>query len=98
MKLARLGLIDGRNLHVDQRWGNDDLDRIRMFAKELIELKPDAVLATRDCVAAGACSRAQPRGAYSGRIRRDPSRDRSRLPDAGVPQRPSPRPTLTPAC
>jgi putative tryptophan/tyrosine transport system substrate-binding protein len=38
-------LIDGRNLNVDQRWGNDDLDRIRMFAKELIELKPDAVLA-----------------------------------------------------
>jgi putative tryptophan/tyrosine transport system substrate-binding protein len=44
-ELARLGLIDGRNLHVNQRWGNDDLDRIRMFAKELIELKPDAVLA-----------------------------------------------------
>jgi putative tryptophan/tyrosine transport system substrate-binding protein len=44
-ELARLGLIDGRNMHVVQRWGNDDLDRIRMFAKELIELKPDAMLA-----------------------------------------------------
>jgi putative tryptophan/tyrosine transport system substrate-binding protein len=43
-ELARLGWVDGRNLQVDQRWGNDDLDRIRMFAKELIELKPDAVL------------------------------------------------------
>jgi putative tryptophan/tyrosine transport system substrate-binding protein len=44
-ELARLGWVDGRNLQIDQRWGNDDLDRIRMFAKELIELKPDAVLA-----------------------------------------------------
>jgi putative tryptophan/tyrosine transport system substrate-binding protein len=44
-ELARLGWVDGRNLQIDQRWGNDDLDRIQMFAKELVELKPDAVLA-----------------------------------------------------
>jgi putative ABC transport system substrate-binding protein len=41
--LSDLGWIDGRNLRLDLRWPGGDLDRIRMFAKELVELKPDVI-------------------------------------------------------
>jgi putative ABC transport system substrate-binding protein len=41
--LSDLGWIDGRNLRLDLRWPGGDLDRIRMFAKDLVELKPDVI-------------------------------------------------------
>jgi putative tryptophan/tyrosine transport system substrate-binding protein len=43
--LAELGWIDGRNLRMEIRWGRGDIDRIRTFAKELVVLQPDVILA-----------------------------------------------------
>jgi putative ABC transport system substrate-binding protein len=43
--LAGLGWVEGRNLHVDYRWGAADVDRIQAFAKELVGLKPDLLVA-----------------------------------------------------
>jgi putative ABC transport system substrate-binding protein len=44
-ELARLGWVDGRNVRIDQRWTNYDVARAREFAKELVELQPDVILA-----------------------------------------------------
>jgi ABC-type uncharacterized transport system substrate-binding protein len=43
--LAKLGWTEGRNLRIELRWGAGDADRISTFAKELVELRPDAVVA-----------------------------------------------------
>jgi putative tryptophan/tyrosine transport system substrate-binding protein len=42
--LAKLGWTEGSNLRLELRWGAFDPDRIRTFAKELVELQPDAIL------------------------------------------------------
>jgi putative ABC transport system substrate-binding protein len=44
--LAALGWTDGRNLRIDVRWAGGNLDRTRMFAKELVDLRPDMILAS----------------------------------------------------
>src|SRR5262249_57319743 len=41
--LAKLGWSEGNNLRVELRWGAADPDRIRTLAKELIDLRPDAI-------------------------------------------------------
>jgi putative ABC transport system substrate-binding protein len=41
--LARLGWSEGNNLRIEVRWGAADPDRIRTLAKELVELRPDAI-------------------------------------------------------
>ena len=43
-RLAELGWIDGRNLRIDYRWASGDVDRVRAFAKELVELSPDIIV------------------------------------------------------
>jgi putative tryptophan/tyrosine transport system substrate-binding protein len=43
-RLAQLGWVDGRNLRIDYRWASGDVDRIRAFAKELVELSPDIIV------------------------------------------------------
>ena len=43
--LAESGWIDGRDLRTEVRWGGGDVDRIRTFAKELVALQPDVILA-----------------------------------------------------
>ena len=43
--LAELGWIEGRNLRMEIRWGGSDVDRIRTFAKDLVALRPDVVVA-----------------------------------------------------
>jgi putative tryptophan/tyrosine transport system substrate-binding protein len=43
--LAELGWIDGRNLRMEVRWGAGDVDRIGTFAKELVALQPDVIVA-----------------------------------------------------
>jgi putative tryptophan/tyrosine transport system substrate-binding protein len=43
--LAELGWSDGRNLRMDVRWDGDNVDRQRMYAKELVDLQPDVILA-----------------------------------------------------
>ena len=41
--LGELGWADARNVRVEIRWAADNLDRLRMFAKELVELQPDVL-------------------------------------------------------
>jgi len=41
--LAELGWNDRRNLRLDVRWGAGDVDRLRMVARELVELQPDVI-------------------------------------------------------
>src|SRR4029453_1426343 len=43
--LAELGWIDGRNLRVELRWGGSDVNQIRTFAKELVALQPELIVA-----------------------------------------------------
>jgi putative ABC transport system substrate-binding protein len=42
--LGELGWMKGRNLRMDTRFGAGNPDRIRMFAKELVDLKPDVLI------------------------------------------------------
>src|SRR5437016_5486650 len=44
--LQQLGWIDGRNVRIDIRWGEDDADRERKYAAELVALAPDVILAS----------------------------------------------------
>jgi putative ABC transport system substrate-binding protein len=43
--LAEGGWTDGRNLRMEVRWGGGDVNRTRTFAKELVALQPDVILA-----------------------------------------------------
>jgi len=43
--LRRLGWIEGQNLQIEHRWTNGDPDRARTLAKELVELRPDVIVA-----------------------------------------------------
>ena len=43
-RLSELGWIDGRNVHIDYRWGAGSVERMRLFARELVQLKPDALV------------------------------------------------------
>jgi putative ABC transport system substrate-binding protein len=43
--LAQLGWAEGRNLRVDVRWTNGDVQRAGILAKELVALQPDVILA-----------------------------------------------------
>ena len=42
--LAKLGWTEGSNLRIEVRWTGYDPDRIKTFAKELVDLRPDAIL------------------------------------------------------
>ena len=44
--LAELGWAEGRNVRIDVRWGGSNVDLLHTFAKELIGLQPDVLLAT----------------------------------------------------
>jgi putative ABC transport system substrate-binding protein len=44
--LHQLGWIDGRNVRIDVRWGEDKIDRERKYAAELVALAPDIVMAS----------------------------------------------------
>ena len=44
--LAELGWTDGGNVRMEVRWAGGNVDRLRMFAKELVDLQPEAILAT----------------------------------------------------
>jgi putative ABC transport system substrate-binding protein len=43
--LAESGWTGGRNLRMEVRWGGGDVNRTRTFAKELVALQPDVILA-----------------------------------------------------
>ena len=42
-RLDELGWIDGRNIHIDYRWGAGSVERMRLFAKELVQLNPEVI-------------------------------------------------------
>jgi ABC-type uncharacterized transport system substrate-binding protein len=42
--LAELGWTDGRDVRMEVRWGAGNLDRMRTFAKELVDLQCDVIL------------------------------------------------------
>jgi putative ABC transport system substrate-binding protein len=44
--LQQLNWSDGRNVRVDTRWGEDDVDLSRRYAAELVALAPDVILAS----------------------------------------------------
>lgn len=50
--LGKLGWAEGRNLRIEIRWGAGNLGRIKTFAKELVGLRPDAILAQATAVTA----------------------------------------------
>jgi putative tryptophan/tyrosine transport system substrate-binding protein len=50
--LAELGWTDGRNLSMNVRCAAGNADRMRMFAKELVDLQPDLILANSTPVTA----------------------------------------------
>jgi len=42
--LTKMGWTEGVNLRIEFRWGDSDTDKISKFAKELVDLRPDAIL------------------------------------------------------
>ena len=44
--LQQLGWSDGRNVRIDIRWGENDVDRERKYAAELVALAPDVIVAS----------------------------------------------------
>jgi putative tryptophan/tyrosine transport system substrate-binding protein len=48
--LAKLGWTDGSNLRIELRWGAADPERMKTFAKELVDLRPDVILGTTTAV------------------------------------------------
>jgi putative tryptophan/tyrosine transport system substrate-binding protein len=44
-ELQQLGWMDGRNMRIDYRWSDGNVNRMQIFAKELAALTPDAILA-----------------------------------------------------
>jgi putative ABC transport system substrate-binding protein len=42
--LGKLGWTEGSNLRIELRWSAGDVDRMRTLAKELVDLRPDAIL------------------------------------------------------
>jgi putative tryptophan/tyrosine transport system substrate-binding protein len=51
-RLAELGWVDGRNLRIDIRWAPGNVDQMREFAKELVELQPEVIVANSTPVTA----------------------------------------------
>ena len=43
--LGELGYVEGQNLVVDRRFGDDKLDRLPGLARELVQLRPDVIVA-----------------------------------------------------
>ena len=44
-ELQQLGWTGGRNMRIDYRWSNGDVNRMQIFSKELVGSAPDAILA-----------------------------------------------------
>ncbi len=42
-EFAKLGWTEGRNMRMDVRWAAGNVDRLRIFAKELVVLQPDVI-------------------------------------------------------
>jgi putative ABC transport system substrate-binding protein len=51
-ELQELGWTDGRNVQMDIRWASGSTDLMHTFAKELVDLQPDVILANSTPVTA----------------------------------------------
>src|SRR5262249_53229467 len=58
--LAKLGWTEGSNLRIEVRWAGDDPDRMKTFAKELVDLRPDAILSVTTPVTNALIRQTQP--------------------------------------
>lgn len=43
--LRELGSTDGQNVRIDERWAGDERTRLLALANELVELKPELIVA-----------------------------------------------------
>ena len=43
--LSKAGWIDGQNIQIEYRWSDGDVDKMRAFAKELVELQLEVIIA-----------------------------------------------------
>jgi len=43
--LQEKGWAEGRDIRIDERWSGGDADRLRVYAPEMVSLKPDVILA-----------------------------------------------------
>src|SRR5215813_12957828 len=43
--LQNLGWIEGRNIHIEERWPGDNAERLRAFAADLVGMRPDVIFA-----------------------------------------------------
>ncbi|MEA2889227.1 MAG: hypothetical protein QOJ84_121 [Bradyrhizobium sp.] len=50
-RIEELGWTEGRTIRIDERWAGGDLERARTYAKELISLSPDVILARSSVMA-----------------------------------------------
>ena len=57
--LAELGWTEGRTVRMVVRWAAGSVDRMRTFAKELVELQPDVIFASNSHPAARNSPRAR---------------------------------------
>ena len=57
--LDRLGWTEGRNIRIDYRWAAGDADSIRSFVKELVDLRPDALVGQSTPVVAALAQKTQ---------------------------------------
>jgi putative tryptophan/tyrosine transport system substrate-binding protein len=48
--LTKLGWTEGSDLRIELRWGGADQDTVNKFAKELVDLRPDAILSVTQAV------------------------------------------------
>jgi putative tryptophan/tyrosine transport system substrate-binding protein len=48
--LTKLGWTEGSNLRIELRWSAGDAARMKTFAKELVDLRPDAILGSSTAV------------------------------------------------
>ena len=44
--LQKLGWIEGRNLHLEARWGGTDMNLLQRLAKEIVAAKPDVIFSS----------------------------------------------------
>ena len=42
--LQELGWTDGKNVRIDHRWAASDVERMRVFARELVSLQPSVIV------------------------------------------------------
>src|SRR5215472_9697734 len=77
--LEDLGWVEGRNFRADYRWPAGDLDRMRVIAKEFVDLQPDLLVAGNPHDTDRVHLAVRPGGDWRGREPRASRRQRHRV-------------------